>query len=276
VAYPSTASDQIPRPAEVLARTDCPEGFSASQSSNRERAMGKLRPRLTFANVVSVIALFVALGGASYAAVKLPKNSVGTKQLKKNSVNGAKVKDNSLTGSDIDEATLGVVPTATQANNAAQASQALNAQSLGGVPAAQFYSKSESDRRFLGGSGRVMPIPLVAVPNGNHAISLAEIAGVGKLAVRACAIGNTGFTYTNESNVTQNYVMLGAVNGINNSVPKAGTLVPGASYEYSENASHDLTRMSIAGGAKVLEFTVAQSREGELTCLYWGSAYSSG
>ena len=152
---------------------------------------------------------------------KLPKNSVGTKQLKKNAVNGAKVKDNSLTGNDIDEATLGVVPSATQANNAAQASQALNAQSLGGVPAAQFYSRSESNARFLSGSGRVMPIPLVAVPNGNPT-SLAEIPGTGKLTVRACAINNTAFKYTNESNVTQNYVMLGAANGIYNSVPKSG------------------------------------------------------
>jgi hypothetical protein len=45
--------------------------------------MGKLRGRLTFANVVSVIALFVALGGTSYAVFKLPKNSVGAKQLRR-------------------------------------------------------------------------------------------------------------------------------------------------------------------------------------------------
>jgi hypothetical protein len=39
-----------------------------------------LRQRLTFANVVSLIALFVALGGSSYAAVTLKKNSVKGKQ----------------------------------------------------------------------------------------------------------------------------------------------------------------------------------------------------
>lgn len=47
--------------------------------------------------VISVIALFVALGGASYAAVSLPRNSVGTKQLKAKAVTGAKVKDKTLT-----------------------------------------------------------------------------------------------------------------------------------------------------------------------------------
>ena len=230
--------------------------------------MKRVGGHLTYANVVSSLCLFLLLGGGvTYAATHLGKNSVGRQQLKKNAVNGAKVKDNSLTGNDIDEATLGVVPTATQANNAAQASQALNAQSLGGVPAAQFYSRSESNARFLGGSGRLMPIPLVAVPNGNHATSLAEIPGAGKLAVRVCAINNTAFKYTNESNVTQNYVMLGAVNGINNTGPTTGTLAPGASYEYAENAKHDLMRMSIAGGAKVLEFTVAQGREGRNVSL---------
>jgi hypothetical protein len=43
--------------------------------------------------VISLIALFVALGGTSYAAValKIPKNSVGTPQLKNGAVTAAKL-----------------------------------------------------------------------------------------------------------------------------------------------------------------------------------------
>ncbi len=41
--------------------------------------------------VISVIALFVALGGTSYAAMTLPKNSVGTKQIKNGAVTAAKL-----------------------------------------------------------------------------------------------------------------------------------------------------------------------------------------
>jgi hypothetical protein len=37
--------------------------------------------RLTYANVTATLALFVALGGASYAALELPANSVGPRQL---------------------------------------------------------------------------------------------------------------------------------------------------------------------------------------------------
>ena len=43
------------------------------------------------AMVVSLIALFVALGGTSYAALALPKNSVGTKQIKNGAVTAAKI-----------------------------------------------------------------------------------------------------------------------------------------------------------------------------------------
>lgn len=48
--------------------------------------MKKVRSRLTFANLISCLALFVALGGASYAATQLPKNSISSKQIKKGSI----------------------------------------------------------------------------------------------------------------------------------------------------------------------------------------------
>ena len=48
----------------------------------------KLRPKLTYSNVIASIALFVALGGAAVAA-GLPKNSVGPNQLKKGAVTAA-------------------------------------------------------------------------------------------------------------------------------------------------------------------------------------------
>jgi hypothetical protein len=59
-----------------------------------------IRSRLTFANVTSLVALFVALGGSSYAALNLPKGSVGSKQLRKNAVTSPKVKPGALLLSD--------------------------------------------------------------------------------------------------------------------------------------------------------------------------------
>ncbi|HEX2234274.1 MAG TPA: collagen-like protein, partial [Thermoleophilaceae bacterium] len=51
-------------------------------------------------NAVAYLALMIALGGTSYAAVNLPRNSVGPKQLKRNAVNSAKVKNRSLRALD--------------------------------------------------------------------------------------------------------------------------------------------------------------------------------
>jgi hypothetical protein len=60
---------------------------------------GVFRPG-RYANVVSTLALIVALGGTSYAAVALPRNSVGTQQLKANAVTSSKVKDRTLGSTD--------------------------------------------------------------------------------------------------------------------------------------------------------------------------------
>jgi hypothetical protein len=77
--------------------------------------------------VVACIALAVALSGVGYAAVALPRNSVGTPQLKRNAVKSPKVAANTLNGGDINEATLGTVPSANAANTAANATNATNA-----------------------------------------------------------------------------------------------------------------------------------------------------
>jgi len=55
-----------------------------------------LRSRLTYANVVATLALFIALGGSSYAAL-----TVTGKNVRNSSLTGKDVKNNSLTGSDV-------------------------------------------------------------------------------------------------------------------------------------------------------------------------------
>jgi hypothetical protein len=53
--------------------------------------MSFLRRHLTYANVVASLALFLALGGAAFAATQLPRNSVGTGQLKPEAVTAGKI-----------------------------------------------------------------------------------------------------------------------------------------------------------------------------------------
>jgi hypothetical protein len=95
------------------------------------------------AMLVALLALFVALGGSSYAAVKIgardiKRGAVGTRAIANESIrsadihnatiSGADVKDDSLTNADIDNASLSAA-TARSADTAAHASTATTATS---------------------------------------------------------------------------------------------------------------------------------------------------
>jgi hypothetical protein len=66
----------------------------------------QIRKRLTYANVMSSIAVFLVLGGAAVAASQLPKNSVGAKQLKKGAVTAAKIKKGAVDSSKVADGSL--------------------------------------------------------------------------------------------------------------------------------------------------------------------------
>jgi hypothetical protein len=84
--------------------------------------MRRLKGKLTYANVISTLCLFLLLsGGAAFAATKLGKNSVGTKQIKKGAVTAAKIKKATITGTQINLAKLGTVPSANAAATAGTA-----------------------------------------------------------------------------------------------------------------------------------------------------------
>jgi hypothetical protein len=84
--------------------------------------LNQIRKRLTYANVMSSLAVFLILGGGvAFAATKLGKNSVGTKQIKNGAVTGAKIKKRTITGAQVNLAKLGTVPSANTAATAGTA-----------------------------------------------------------------------------------------------------------------------------------------------------------
>jgi Collagen triple helix repeat (20 copies) len=87
--------------------------------------ISSIRARLTYANVVASLALFLALGGVSYAAVTLPKNSVGSKQIRSNAVTSSKVKDGSLLGKDFKAGQLPAGPKGDPGSTGPQGPQGL-------------------------------------------------------------------------------------------------------------------------------------------------------
>jgi hypothetical protein len=98
--------------------------------------MSKGLGRFLRQNAISLLALFVALSGTSYAAINLPKNSVGPKQLRKNAVTGPKIKKKAITAGKINFTNFPKVTAAAKADNATHATNADHAApsgSAGGV-----------------------------------------------------------------------------------------------------------------------------------------------
>ena len=106
--------------------------------------MKQIRKRLTYANVMSTIAVFLVLGGATAIAAGLAKNSVGSRQLKKEAVTSAKIKSGAVTAAKLGAGSVG--------------SSAIQA---GVIP--DSYTKGESNGRYLRGTITVIgTIPAVA------------------------------------------------------------------------------------------------------------------
>jgi hypothetical protein len=116
--------------------------------------MKRFSRRPSPAMAVAFIALLAALSGTAVAlpgkntvdsgdikkgavkAADIAKNAVTRPKIRNGAVNSPKVADNSLTGTDINESTLGQVPSANSAstaNTANTANTAANADALGGV-----------------------------------------------------------------------------------------------------------------------------------------------
>jgi hypothetical protein len=68
--------------------------------------MRAITERITYANAISTIALFVALGGAAYAVDEAAKNSVTSKSIQNHTIKSQDVADDALTGNDILESSL--------------------------------------------------------------------------------------------------------------------------------------------------------------------------
>jgi hypothetical protein len=139
----------------------------------------RLRARLTYANVMATLAMFLVLGGAT-AWAALGKNTVGTKQLKNNAVTvkkiknnavttakiknnavtTAKIKDGAVTGAKVNLGSLGKVPSAASADTATSAG---NANTVGGRTVTQVFVKIQKSTAVT--VGTFGPFKIVATCN---------------------------------------------------------------------------------------------------------------
>jgi len=80
--------------------------------------MARLRQKLTYANVVSTLCLFLVLGGVSYAA--LGRNSVGSREIKNDSIKARDVGSNAVNSAELAEGSVNSAEIAAGAVNSAE------------------------------------------------------------------------------------------------------------------------------------------------------------
>jgi hypothetical protein len=95
-----------------------------------DRLLPHLRQRFTYGNVMSTVALFVALGGSSYAALR-----IGSAEIANNSVRGVDVRNRSLSERDIKRNALG--GRSIKESQLGRVSHARDADRVGGMTAAE-------------------------------------------------------------------------------------------------------------------------------------------
>jgi hypothetical protein len=138
--------------------------------------MRSIRPhKPSPALIISLIALFVSLGGTGYAAFSVPDNSVGTRQLRNRAVTTKKLADRAVTAAKLD--LRGVdVPNARYAQAAGAAKSADGTGTLAGGQTERgiwFLSDwSSSSDQGAAASPITFPIPLAQAPAAVHFIPL--------------------------------------------------------------------------------------------------------
>jgi hypothetical protein len=150
-------------------------------------------PRPSIAIVVAFVALFVALGGTGYAALKITgKNIVnGTVtgvDVDNESLGGKELKPDTLGGAQINESALGTVP------SAQVAAKATDADTVGGIPAAQLMTVKQrayeatiyQQSNFA--SGAILR-SLTDLPPGTYVVSARlSYSNVGAAAEKSCTL----------------------------------------------------------------------------------------
>ena len=192
-----------------------------------------MRRHLSFANVVSLLALFVALGGTSYAAIV-----VTSKNVKNNSLTSADVRNGTLLKKDFKK---GQVPLGSR--GPAGPSGATGAPGpkgdtggrgdtgprgeTGTVDTSSFYDKAASDRRFDTGTGATFD-GLTDVGGCASAVLVSYPVSVAR-AARFLATGTTVATADATDNHAESITveLLDASNTLVASSPKVSNFEPG-------------------------------------------------
>lgn len=155
--------------------------------------LSKLRAKLTYANVMSTLAVCLTLGGgAAVAATTLGRGSVESKNIAKGAVKTRQLGADAATGNKVDEESLGTVPsavTASTADTATSASRAGDAETVGGKSASRLSTASgfvqDANDVTLGGTDQPIASTTITTPGPSRLLATATVGVQGTAGERA-------------------------------------------------------------------------------------------
>jgi hypothetical protein len=210
--------------------------------------MKRFLPRPTYANVVSTLCLFLLLGGASaFAATKLAKNSVGTKQIKKNAVVTAKIKNAAVTNSKLADnaVTSGKIADAAVTNS----KLADNAVTSGKITDAAVTNSKLADNAVT--SKKIADAAVTALKLADNAVTNSKLADnavtSGKIADGQVRAGDLGTILTVQNTVQIN---AGAEGTADVACPAGSIMLSGGGY-WTTGANNLRTTLMQGNGWRV-------------------------
>jgi hypothetical protein len=230
----------------------------------------RIRHRLTYANIMSTIAVFAALGGGAYAAAQIgpddiqrnavrskhiKKNQVGRKHLKRKAVSTAKIAGGAVTGVKLRNGAV----TETKLADGAVTGAKVEESTLGIVPNADLIDGVDSTE-LMRGRGRTVAGRATDAPSGSPSAPLNLADGQFTLACQNPASVGSDFVFKNTSgspaDVWTDKVQYGFADAhqiFYTSVPNGGT------------ASVSVSGPVVLSGQALVKFTV--STAGRLTLI---------
>jgi len=229
--------------------------------------LARFRARLTYSNVVATLALFLALGGSSYAAL-----SITSKDVKNRSLKGGDLKKDTVTGKEIRESKLGRVPSATNAASADIAKSADSATTAGTAGTANVAGIAQDAQNLAGQGvgaferssrvqfGRASASP-AGTPNEQTLFSWPEMGVEVRTSVDQCSgSGNPSFAIRSTK---------GAGGGnldFTDAGSSAGTVAPGATERECSSNGNATVDAEVSDATRSL-FIDCINAQGQLRCI---------
>jgi hypothetical protein len=168
----------------------------------------RLVRHLTFSNVIAVVALFIALGGAAYAGAKingasikngsigggkLKNETIGAGKLKKGTITGAQIAPGTIDGTQINVTTLATVPAATSAGMAQSSQTANSAKTADSATTADTAKSAESATHADEADTATDATEADVATNSDHATEADKLGGATRASLTVGCSSNTEF-----------------------------------------------------------------------------------